>query len=74
MLAEWSEWLILGAILIMGWALSKDIARAHTTLIALHDNALQPNSPLASLGSLNPRLPRATQFPEFVVPMLRQSR
>ena len=45
-----------------------------TQLLRMLGNALQPNSPLGSLGILNPQLPRASQFPEFVVPMLRQSR
>ncbi len=45
-----------------------------TQLLQMLGNALQPNTPLAALGSFNPQLPRASQFPEFVVPMLRQSR
>ncbi len=45
-----------------------------TQLLRMLGNALQPNSPLSSLGSFNPQLPRAFQFPEFVVPMFRQSR
>ncbi len=31
------EWLIFGAIVLMGWALSHDIAKARGTLNALHE-------------------------------------
>ena len=43
-------------------------------LLRMLGNSLQPNSPLAALGSMNPQLPRPFQFPEFVVPMLREFR
>lgn len=45
-----------------------------TQLLGLLGNSLQSNTPLSSLGSFNPQFPTPLQFPEFVVPMLRQSR
>ena len=46
------DWLILGVIgviAIMGGLLSKDIARAHTTLIALHDTLMSLESDVAEI-------------------------
>ena len=46
------DWLILGvigAIAIIGWALSKDIARAHGTLIELHQTLMSLESDVAEI-------------------------
>ena len=46
------DWLILGVIgviAIMGWALSKDITRAHGTLIELHQTLMSLESDVADI-------------------------
>ena len=46
------DWLILGVIVVivlMGWALSYDISRAHGTLIGLHDTLMSLESDVAEI-------------------------
>ena len=43
------EWLIIGAIVIMGWALSHDITKARSTLIELHQTLMSLESDVAEI-------------------------
>ena len=44
-----AEWLIIATIAIIVWALGKDITRAHTALIALHDTLMSLESDVAEI-------------------------
>ena len=43
------DWLILGVIFLMGWAVSHEITKAHRTLIALHSTLTAFEGDVASI-------------------------